>query len=93
MPVLTNLSSRLRKDPSWRAIYAKNLPKSKTVAREICLVHVSGNPSRVSFADLILTPPYKLPTSESSYGYCSNMTRHAEDVLGLNRSLYFYAGR
>jgi hypothetical protein len=93
MPALTNLSSRLRKDPSWRATYSKNLPKSKLVAKEICIVHVSGNPGRVSFADLILTPPYKLPTSESIYGYCSDMTREAEDNLGLKRSLYFYAGR
>lgn len=93
MPALTHLSSRLSKDPKWRAVYLRNLPMCKAIAKELCLVHVSGNAKRVSFSELISSSPFQLPTSEALYGYCSGKTREAEDMLGLKRSLYFYAGR
>lgn len=93
MPILTNLSNRLMNDPSWRRSYIANLREAKNIADKIFLVHVSGNPGRVPFAQLISTPPYEIPTSERSYGYCSDQTRDAERVLGLGNCVYFYAGR
>ncbi len=93
MPVLTGLATRLKNDSVWRKNYATNLVLSRSVANKVCLVHVSGNPSRVSFADLLSRAPYEIPTSDAVYGYCSNMTRQSEDTLNLGRCVYLYAGR
>ena len=93
MPLLTDLANRLKTNPTWRERYKANLATSRAVAAKISLVHVSGNPSRVSFADLLAKVPYEIPTSDAAYGYCSDMTRAAEDMLNLGRCVYLYAGR
>lgn len=93
MPILTNLSSRIRGDRGWHRTYVNNLPLAKNVAEKIFLVHVSGNPERAPFARLISNPPFEIPISEESYGYCSDKTRRAEGMLGLGSCVYFYAGR
>src|SRR6266571_993263 len=93
MPILTNLGARLRADRSWRSSYKVNLTTSRVGASKIYLVHVSGNPDRASFLRLLSTPPHEIPISEAVYNYCSNKTRQAEDMLGIGRSVYFFAGR
>lgn len=92
MPALTDLDSRMESNPDWLETYLKNLPEGESIAKKVCLVHVSGNPARKSFYRLVSTPPHEIPTSEVP-DYCSDDTRECEDKGGLPRSVYFYAGR
>ena len=55
------------------------------------LVHVSG-PKEFPFDEILAIPPHEIPTSAHPT-YYSDTTRRAEDLLGLVRSAYFYAGR
>jgi hypothetical protein len=91
MAALTDSDARVNADASWRSMFDRNIASALEVAAKMPLVHVSGH--YVPFVDVILAPPHELPTSEASAGYCSDYTRSAEDNLGINRSVYFYAGR
>jgi hypothetical protein len=93
MPILTNLSSRIKDDAAWYDSYKMNLRKAREIAYRMPLVHVSGNSSRVSFLQLITSPSEEIPTSADVYGYCSDETRAAETMLELPQCVYFYAGR
>jgi hypothetical protein len=91
MAALTHSTARVNANTSWRSMYDRNQAKALEVAAKMPLIHVSGH--YTPFIDVILTPPHELPTSDASAGYCSDYTRSAEDNLGINRSVYFYAGR
>jgi hypothetical protein len=54
------------------------------------LVHVSGRER--PFDTTIQNHPHEIPTSDDPE-YYSDLTRRAEDLLGVPRSAYFYAGR
>ncbi|HKI37402.1 MAG TPA: hypothetical protein VKA46_36445 [Gemmataceae bacterium] len=90
MPALTNLDARLDAQPAWRRSYDALLPDTRRVAALTPLVHVTGK--TVPFEHFILTPPHELPTSHFP-AYCSDLTRLAEEALGLPYCLYLYAGR
>jgi hypothetical protein len=93
MPVLTDLDKQLNKVPHWEEAYAGQLPQAQRVAYNIPLVHVSGNPGRVSFVEVLEKLPYGIPTSEKAAGYSSDRTRCAERKLALGSCVYLYAGR
>ena len=98
MPPLTELAERIAADPDWGESYRNALPAGQRLARAIHLVHVTGQrPDRppedcVAFERLLLDAPHEIPTSEHLV-YCSGATRKAEDLIGLGRSAYFFAGR
>lgn len=91
MPVLTNLTARLASDSDWQDVYGRNLSQAQDAAQRIFLVHVSGH--FIPFENLFDTPPYCIPRSSESVGYCSQVSRDSEDAHGLPRCVYFYAGR
>ena len=93
MPALTNIATRLKEDPDWRKQYKHHRLQARRIARRIHLIHVSGNPDRVPFCQLLSVPPHEIPTSDEAAAYCSPHTRETEDNFGLPRSVYFYAGR
>lgn len=93
MPALTNLDERLSEDPHWREAFDEQFPRALRLAYAIPLVHVSGQPGRASFPEVLQTPPHAIPTSEKSAVYCSDKTRCAEMKLALGNCAYFYAGR
>jgi hypothetical protein len=93
MPALKHLEERINSDQEWNQMYKGNLKQARTIAEKIPLIHVTANPDRgISFEDLILHPPHEIPTSED-IDYYSELTRSAENILDLNCSAYFYAGR
>ncbi|HEX8493073.1 MAG TPA: hypothetical protein VF658_09550 [Pyrinomonadaceae bacterium] len=81
----------MKLDTTWYRTYKKSLKPAKAAAAQIYLIHVSGH--FIPFEQVLTTHSYHLPLSVESAGYCSQVTREAEDSHGLNRSLYFYAGR
>jgi hypothetical protein len=91
MPALVDLDQYLDAN-NWRAAYETALPEARLVAAVIPLVHVGGNELRIPFEQLIVDAPHEIPTAAHAV-YCSDLTRRAEDLLGLPRSCYFYAGR
>lgn len=98
MPPLTDLAQRVAADPDWAEGYRNAFPGGQRLARAVPLVHVTGvrhgvAPDRcVAFERLLFDEPHEIPTSDHPV-YCSDATRNAEDLLGLGRSAYFYAGR
>jgi hypothetical protein len=82
MPVHTDLETRIQAAPFDEADYNRRLPHSERLANAIPLIHVDGR-----FESILATPPHELPTSESPN------TQSAEDALGYERSVYFFAGR
>lgn len=82
MPVLTDLETRIKNAPFSEADYRQRLPRSQEVAKATPLIHVDGR-----FEAILATPPHVLPTAESLG------TQSAEDALGYERSVYFFAGR
>lgn len=90
MPVFTDLEERVKAAPFDGDAHNRRLPGSTAVAQSVHLVHVSGK--GVSFDVLAERPPHELPTSKDT-DYYTDDTRKAEDLLGLARSAYFYAGR
>jgi hypothetical protein len=93
MPALGDLEQYVDAN-NWRGEYAAALPAAQRVATRIPLVHVTGNENRnrIPFERLILDSPHEIPTAADLH-YCGDLTRQAEDLLGLPRSCYFYAGR
>jgi hypothetical protein len=98
MPPLTDLAQRVAADPDWAEGYRNALPEGNRLARAIPLVHVTGLRDGVApdlcvaFERLLLDEPHEIPTSDHMK-YCSDATRNAEDLIGLGRSAYFFAGR
>jgi hypothetical protein len=90
MAVFTNLDNRVTDPPFDTALYDHQLPRCRTVARRVALVHVSGRERAIETT--IEKPPYEIPTSDD-HRYCTDFTRRAEALLGLRPSAYFYAGR
>lgn len=90
MAVFTDIGDRVANPPFDSAACARRLDESRSVARTMYLVHVSGG--RRSFELTVGVDPQEIPTS-ADHEYCSDETRDAEDRLGLPRSAYFYAGR
>ncbi len=90
MPVFADLDIRVNDSPFDRAAYDRRLPVCHEVARRMALVHVTGG-KRALEATIVRTPQ-EIPTS-SDPGYCTEDTRSAEDLLGMPRCVYFYAGR
>jgi hypothetical protein len=90
MAVFTDLDGRVGSPPFDRAAYNHRLPACRAVAERMLLVHVSGRER--PFETTIQNPPHEIPTSVD-HGYCSDLTRRAEALLGLEPSVYFYAGR
>jgi len=90
MAVFTDLDTRVTNPPFDTALYDHQLPRCRTVAQRIALVHVSGRERAIETT--VETPSYEIPTSDD-HGYCTDLTRRAEALLGLPPSAYFYAGR
>lgn len=94
MQILRDIDKRLQKndedvDDQVRS-YRRNEKKAYCVAQTIPLIHVSGG--RVSFEQVLDNRKGTLPTSQDME-YYSDETRHTEQVLKLQPSLYTYAGR
>jgi hypothetical protein len=90
MPVFTDLDDRVNDAAFDAADYHRRLPDCQSLAQHIALVHVSGRER--PFDTTVANPPYELPTS-SDHGYCTDLTRRAENLMGIPPSAYFYAGR
>ncbi len=90
MAVFTDLDTRVTSAPFDAAAYHRQLPICRGVAERIALVHVTGREKR--FEITVEDPPHEIPTSVD-LGYCTDLTRQAEALLGLSPSAYFYAGR
>jgi hypothetical protein len=90
MPVFTDLETRVTAAPFDNDGYQNRLPECQTIAQGIPLVHVSGRER--PFEITVQAPSHEIPTSDDTE-YYSDLTRAAEDKLGLSRSAYFYAGR
>lgn len=95
MPALDELSNRLAADATWRTEYDSLLPTCTRLANLLPLVHVAGvgrDGLGSTFESLFEADLPSLPTSADPVAY-SEATRQAEDVLGMPRAAYFYAGR
>lgn len=90
MPVLTDLENRVEASPFEAGAYQLRLVACQSVAQRIPLVHVTGRERH--FETTVGTAPFEIPTS-ADHGYCTDVTRRAEVLLGLEPSAYFYAGR
>lgn len=90
MAVFTDLDNRVTSAPFEVSAYARQLPICRGIAERIALVHVSGKEK--PFEMTVENPPHEIPTSVD-LGYCTDVTRRAEALLGLSPSAYFYAGR
>ena len=90
MPVFTNLDQRVAADPFDADGCGSRLPTCQTIAQRIPLVHVSGRER--PFEITVQGMSGEIPTSEDTE-YYTHLTPRAEDLLGLPRSAYFYAGR
>jgi hypothetical protein len=90
MAVFTNLDDRVTRELFYQVAYDRKLPLCRAVAQRIALVHVTGREK--PFERTVESPPYEIPTSEDP-GYCTDVTRQAEALLGLPPSVYFYPGR
>ena len=90
MPVFTDLEIRVTEVPFDNKGYQSRLPQCQSIGQTMPLVHVSGRER--TFEITVQTPPQEIPTSEDQE-YYSDLTRAAEDRLGLPRSAYLYAGR
>jgi hypothetical protein len=90
MAVFTDLDNRVNAAPFDTAAYNRRLLHCRNVGQRIALVHVSGRAR--PFETTVVDGPFEIPTSDD-VGYCTDFTRRAEDLLGLSRSAYFYAGR
>jgi hypothetical protein len=91
MAVFTDLDKRVEEgSPFDKAVYDLRLPACRALAEQMLLVHVSGRERSIELT--IQNPPHEIPTSVDP-GYCSDLTRRAEGLLGLSSSAYFYAGR
>jgi len=90
MAVFTDIENRVASPPFNPAACARRLAESRSVAQAMYLVHVSGRERPIELT--VEFTPHEIPTS-ADIGYCSDLTRRAEDLLGLPRSAYFYAGR
>ena len=82
MPVLTDLEIRIQTAPFSEVDYRRRLSRSEDIAKATPLIHVDGR-----FEAILATPPHELPTAQSPN------TKRAEDALGYERSVYFFAGR
>lgn len=91
MPALSGLQNQMSMNPTQRESFDRNEAHARKIAKMVHLVHVSST-NEVSFDELLTEPPHSIPTSDHA-SYCSDATRRAEDLLGLARSAYFYAGR
>jgi hypothetical protein len=91
MPALTSLPELLSKNPNQAESFNRNEIRARELATSVHLIHVTG-PKEVPFDELLSESPHAIPTSEHPQ-YYSDATRRAEDLLGLARSAYFYAGR
>ena len=91
MPALSGLQNQMSINPTQQESFDRNASRAKKIAEKVHLVHVSSA-KEVSFDELLIQPPHAIPTSEH-LTYCSDATRRAENLLGLARSAYFYAGR
>jgi hypothetical protein len=91
MPALTSLPELLSKNPDQAKSFNRNERQARELATRVHLIHVTG-PKEVPFDELLSESPHAIPTSEHPQ-YYSDATRRAEDLLGLARSAYFYAGR
>ncbi|MEJ7592597.1 MAG: hypothetical protein WKF77_13680 [Planctomycetaceae bacterium] len=91
MPALSGLQNQMSINPTQQESFDRNESRAKKIAEKVHLVHVSST-KEVSFDELLIQPPHAIPTSEH-LTYCSDATRRAENLLGLARSAYFYAGR
>ena len=90
MPVFTDLDDRVNDAAFNAADYHRRLPGCQSLAQHIALVHVSGRER--SFDTTVANPPHEIPTS-SDHGYYTDLTRRAENLMGIPPSAYFYAGR
>ncbi|AGA24467.1 hypothetical protein [Singulisphaera acidiphila] len=90
MAVFTDLDLRVSNPPFDTTEYNRRLSGCQLVAKRMPLVHVSGRER--AFKVTVLEPPHEIPTSDD-HSYCTDYTRHAEKLLGLQPSAYFYAGR
>lgn len=91
MPVFTDLDKRVCQPPFDEKQFKQRLVSARRLAKRIHLVHVSGK-GVMPFHIMLSENPHELPTSADENYYTDN-TRNAEDLLGLPRSVYFYAGR
>jgi len=90
MSVFTDLETRVTEAPFDSDGYQSRMPECRRIAQRIPLVHVSGRER--PFEITVQARPHEIPTSHDTE-YYSDLTRKAEDKLGLPRSAYFYAGR
>ena len=90
MAVFTDLDRRVTAPPVRHARIREPVAACQTIGQRIPLVHVSGRER--PFEITIQNHPHEIPTSEDTE-YYTDLTRRAEDLLGLPRSAYFYAGR
>jgi hypothetical protein len=90
MAVFTDLERRVSASPFDMLGCARRLSACQSVAQRIPLVHVSGRER--PFETTVNSSSHAIPTSEDT-AYYTELTRRAEDLLGLPRSAYFYAGR
>ena len=91
MPALASLPHLLSNNPAQAASFSRNESQARHLAGQVHLIHVSA-PKEVPFDELLTVSPHAIPTSDHPL-YYSDATRRAEDLLGLFRSAYFYAGR
>jgi len=82
MPVFTNLETRIQNAPFNEVEFSRRLPNSQVVASATPLIHVEGR-----FDNIIASSLQEIPTAESAN------SQKAEDDLGYQRSVYFFAGR
>ena len=91
----SEFQQKIALDLERQKAYNDNIDSFSEVAANIPLLHTSGNETRhrISFDEILFSENPVLPTSEEKNRYCSEDTRDYEDILGLGRCLYFYAGR
>lgn len=82
MPVFTNLETRIQNAPFSEVEFSRRLPNSRVVSSKTPLIHVDGR-----FEIIIAKSPEEIPTAEAL------ISQKAEDALGYQRSVYFFAGR
>lgn len=76
-------------DDEQRILYARNHAQARKIAESIHLIHVTSS----NLAQLLLLPPPCLLVTGKVPGRPADNMIKIEDLLGLGRCLYFYAGR